>query len=242
MSFILKGIYEGFTYRKGKKAFHPLTSLVILSIQFLSMILADMPVLLCIAAILIVEAFLARTVRENVAAVKAVVPIASIAFLSITFFYMNIQHSFTVFLRIILGALAFSTFAVTTNLSDIARSLERIGVPPRFSQVPVVAFRVIPSVISDTLNTHLALRLRRELGTRFSIKNMIKMVAVIVASSLYRAESIAEALYLKGFGAKRSHFYTYKVSLGDLSRMIMWLLVFLLIILNKTNYLVLSIF
>jgi energy-coupling factor transporter transmembrane protein EcfT len=139
-----------------------------------------------------------------------------------------------VLLRILSGALGFSFFITFTNPSDLTRILENLHIPPRWAIIPSLTLTFVPRVIKDAQETLETLALRGVIGGRWNIlKWLPKVLAIIIASSLYRSEFLAQALYFKGFGLpSRTHYRKVVFLRVDGIRTILWIiLVFLLILL-----------
>lgn len=105
-------------------------------------------------------------------------------------------------------------FLLTTNPSEFASSLNRIGVPYKVSYAVALTLRYFPDVQRDYHDISLAQQARglelsrkAKLGNR--IKNGLLIIIPLIFSSLDRIELISNAMDLRGFGkAKTRTWYT----------------------------------
>ncbi|MEK5499375.1 energy-coupling factor transporter transmembrane component T family protein [Bacillus sp. FSL M8-0077] len=107
-------------------------------------------------------------------------------------------------------------FIVTTNPSEFASSLSRIGVSYRISYAVAIALRYIPDIQRDFRTIAISQQARgidlskyEKLGKR--IKNALSIVMPLIFSSLERIETISNAMELRGFGKhKKRTWFTAK--------------------------------
>ncbi|WP_339206429.1 energy-coupling factor transporter transmembrane component T [Bacillus sp. FSL W8-1143] len=107
-------------------------------------------------------------------------------------------------------------FIVTTNPSEFASSLSRIGVSYRISYSVAIALRYIPDIQRDFRTIAISQQARgidlsknEKLGKR--IKNALSIVMPLIFSSLERIETISNAMELRGFGKhKKRTWFTAK--------------------------------
>ena len=107
-------------------------------------------------------------------------------------------------------------FIVTTNPSEFASSLSRIGVSYRISYAVAIALRYIPDIQRDFRTIAISQQARgidlsknEKLGKR--IKNALSIVMPLIFSSLERIETISSAMELRGFGKhKKRTWFTAK--------------------------------
>lgn len=100
-------------------------------------------------------------------------------------------------------------FLLTTNPSEFASSLNRIGVSYRISYAVALAIRYIPDIQEDFHTISLAQQARGyEMSRKGRLMQRIKGVAQIVLplifSSLDRIETISTAMELRRFGEKKT--------------------------------------
>ncbi|WP_254063221.1 energy-coupling factor transporter transmembrane component T family protein, partial [Enterococcus faecalis] len=100
-------------------------------------------------------------------------------------------------------------FLLTTNPSEFASSLNRIGVSYRISYAVALAIRYIPDIQEDFFNISLAQQARGyemskkgRLGQR--IKGVAQIVLPLILSSLDRIETVSTAMELRRFGQKKN--------------------------------------
>lgn len=114
-------------------------------------------------------------------------------------------------------------FVCTTNPSEFAASLNRIGVSYRISYSVALALRYIPDIQREYRDISLAQQARgTEMSRKASLIRRLKAASAIliplILSSLERIETISNAMELRGFGkgAKRSWYSGRKFSKMDI--------------------------
>ncbi len=96
-------------------------------------------------------------------------------------------------------------FVCTTNPSEFAASLSRIGVSYRISYAVALALRYIPDIQREFRDISLAQQARgTEMSSKASLVNRLKAASSIliplILSSMERIETISNAMELRGFG------------------------------------------
>lgn len=96
-------------------------------------------------------------------------------------------------------------FVTTTNPSEFAASLNRIGVSYRISYAVALALRYIPDIQREYRDISLAQQARGvEMSSRVSLVKRLKAASTIliplVLSSMERIEVVSNAMELRGFG------------------------------------------
>lgn len=99
-------------------------------------------------------------------------------------------------------------FLLTTNPSEFASSLNRIGVSYKISYAVALAIRYIPDIQEDFINISLAQQARGfEMSKKGKLLQRLKGTAQIVFplifSSLDRIETVSTAMELRRFGEKK---------------------------------------
>lgn len=96
-------------------------------------------------------------------------------------------------------------FLLTTDPSEFAASLNRLGVSYRIAYAVSIALRYIPDIQRDFHNISFAAQARgidmsrkEKLGRR--IKNAVAVIMPLILTSLQRIESISAAMELRAFG------------------------------------------
>ena len=114
-------------------------------------------------------------------------------------------------------------FVCTTNPSEFAASLSRIGVSYKISYAVALALRYIPDIQREYRDISLAQQARgTEMSKKASLINRLKAASSIliplILSSMERIETISNAMELRGFGkgAKRSWYSGRKFSTMDI--------------------------
>jgi energy-coupling factor transport system permease protein len=138
-------------------------------------------------------------------------------------------------------------FVCTTNPSEFAASLNRIGVSYRISYAVALAMRYIPDIQREYRDISLAQQARgTEMSKKASLVNRLKAASTIliplILSSMERIETISNAMELRGFGKekKRTWYSGRKFSRIDIGCMIAFALLvilsFLITFLNGGRY------
>lgn len=99
-------------------------------------------------------------------------------------------------------------FLITTNPSEFASSLSRIGMSYKIAYSVSIALRYIPDIQRDFKNISFSQQARgidmskkAKLGTR--IKNVVSILMPLIFSSLDRINTVSCAMELRGFGKKK---------------------------------------
>ena len=138
-------------------------------------------------------------------------------------------------------------FVCTTNPSEFAASLNRIGVSYKISYAVALALRYIPDIQREYRDIALAQQARgTEMSKKASLVNRLKAASSIliplILSSMERIETISNAMELRGFGknAKRTWYSGRKFSRMDLLSMAVCVLLMvislLITFLNGSRY------
>lgn len=113
-------------------------------------------------------------------------------------------------------------FVCTTNPSEFAASLSRIGVSYRISYAVALALRYIPDIQREYRDISRAQQARgTEMSKKASLVNRLKAASTIliplILSSMERIETISNAMELRGFGKgkKRTWYSERKFSAAD---------------------------
>ena len=138
-------------------------------------------------------------------------------------------------------------FVCTTNPSEFAASLNRIGVSYKISYAVALALRYIPDIQREYRDISLAQQARGiEMSKKASLVNRLKAASSIliplILSSLERIETISNAMELRGFGksSKRTWYSGRKFSRMDIISMILcialMIISLLITVLNGSRY------
>lgn len=126
-------------------------------------------------------------------------------------------------------------FVCTTNPSEFAASLSRIGVSYRISYAVALALRYIPDIQREYHDISLAQQARgTEMSKKTNLINRLKAASSIliplILSSMERIETISNAMELRGFGKskKRTWYSGRKFSKMDITCIILCLLLLVL--------------
>lgn len=114
-------------------------------------------------------------------------------------------------------------FVCTTNPSEFAASLNRIGISYKVSYAVALALRYIPDIQREYRDISMAQQARgTEMSKKASLVNRLKAASAIliplILSSMERIETISNAMELRGFGkgAKRTWYSGRKFSKMDI--------------------------
>ena len=138
-------------------------------------------------------------------------------------------------------------FICTTNPSEFAASLNRIGVSYRISYAVALAMRYIPDIQREYRDISLSQQARgMEMSKKVSLVKRLKAASSIliplILSSLDRIETISNAMELRGFGKtkKRTWYSGRKFSKLDIAGIVASILILvislLLAVLNGGRY------
>ena len=138
-------------------------------------------------------------------------------------------------------------FVCTTNPSEFAASLNRIGVSYKISYAVALALRYIPDIQREYRDISLAQQARgTEMSKKASLVDRLKAASTIliplILSSMERIETISNAMELRGFGknTKRTWYSGRKFSKMDIisiaSCTLLMLLSLLITFLNGGRY------
>lgn len=132
------------------------------------------------------------------------------------FYHLNVALKYTCTIPIVL------LFVCTTNPSEFAASLNRIGVSYRISYAVALALRYIPDIQREYHDISLAQQARGiEMSKKASLVSRLKSVSGIliplILSSMERIDTISNAMELRGFGKepKRTWYSGRPFSKGD---------------------------
>lgn len=157
------------------------------------------------------------------------------------FYHLNVVLKNTCTIPIVL------LFVCTTNPSEFAASLSRIGVSYRISYAVALALRYIPDIQREYRDISLAQQARgTEMSKKASLVSRLKAAGTIliplILSSMERIETISNAMELRGFGKgkKRTWYSERKFSKADILCMalcaVLMILSFVITYLNGSRY------
>lgn len=116
-------------------------------------------------------------------------------------------YHFNLFLKYLCTIPIVIIFVCTTNPSEFAASLNRIGVSYRISYAVALALRYIPDIQREYRDISLAQQARGiEMSSKVGLVQRLKAASTIliplILSSMERIEVISNAMELRGFGKK----------------------------------------
>lgn len=122
-------------------------------------------------------------------------------------------------------------FVCTTNPSEFAASLSKIGVSYRIGYAVALALRYIPDIQREYRDISLAQQARgTEMSKKASLVKRLKAASTIliplILSSMERIETISNAMELRGFGKnkKRTWYTGRKFAVADIVAMVICVL------------------
>ncbi|MCG3218042.1 MAG: hypothetical protein KAR35_03505 [Candidatus Heimdallarchaeota archaeon] len=234
MSATIRKIYQGLLYSPESTQVHPLIGLIILGIQFSFLISRERVVLMTLLVAVIIENIVYANFKNSSSLLRAIAPFLIIV-TGISYLFGGADRAINIVVRLIAGALGFSFFFAVTNPSDLARSLENMRIPSKIAMIPTLALTMTPRVAKDAEETFEALTMRGEIKGSF-LKWLPKVMAIFIASVIYRSEFLAQSLNYRGFNLqKRTHYRTAKVKISDLLRIVAWIGLVVAIILWKKD-------
>lgn len=125
-------------------------------------------------------------------------------------------------------------FVCTTNPSEFAASLNRIGVSYRISYAVALALRYIPDIQREYRDISMAQQARgTEMSKKVSLVKRLKAASAIliplILSSMERIETISNAMELRGFGKgkKRTWYSARPFTPADITAMLLCALLLL---------------
>ena len=138
-------------------------------------------------------------------------------------------------------------FVCTTDPSEFAASLNRVGVSYRISYAVALALRYIPDIQREYHDIALAQQAR---GVEMSkkarltdrLRSVSKILIPLILSSMERIDTISNAMELRGFGknSKRSWYSGRPFTRGDMAAMAvcvaLMVLSLLLTVLNGSRF------
>ncbi len=214
MSFMLKSLYLGFTYRD-KKTFlhrtHPVTNLLVFTLMAAVTVLLDLREIIFEACFLVGMILASGLMREELETIKAV-SIPLFAFTIITYFYYGLNNALIVFFRVLNISFSLSIMFLTIDFEELASFFNKFGGLGRIVSLIAIASNIVPLVAKDARDTLDALYLKGEIrGHLFRPRNLIVFVTVFLSSILWRVNYLTEALYIKKFGVRKKVIYLERV-------------------------------
>ena len=145
------------------------------------------------------------------------------------FYHLNVALKYTCTIPVVL------LFVSTTNPSEFAASLNRIGVSYRISYAVSIALRYIPDIqreYYDISQSQQARGIEMSKKAKFfqRLKNISAILVPLILSSLERIDTISNAMELRGFGKgkKRTWHNARPFSVGDIIAMVVSIGLFVL--------------
>lgn len=126
-------------------------------------------------------------------------------------------------------------FVFSTHPTEFAASLNRLGVPAKIAYAVSLTLRYLPEIKKDFINIMHAQQAR---GIDFSsktpllkrIKNLSFILGPLIFSSLDRADEIANAMVLRGFGRHKNRTWYSQKTLTQTDFIILALILFITVL------------
>ena len=152
-------------------------------------------------------------------------------------------YEFNIFIKYFSVIPVALLFVITTHPSEFASSLNRIGVPYKFSYAVSIALRYIPTVQEDFITISKAqqakgIDISRNVKLTTRIKNVSYTLLPLIFSSIDKIDVISNAMLLRGFGKRnrRTWYQARKMKISDVvAILIMGIFVIVSLILIKMN-------
>ena len=152
-------------------------------------------------------------------------------------------YEFNIFIKYFSVIPVALLFVITTHPSEFASSLNRIGVPYKFSYAVSIALRYIPTVQEDFITISKAqqakgIDISKNVKLTTRIKNVSYTLLPLIFSSIDKIDVISNAMLLRGFGKKnrRTLYQARKMKISDIvAILITGIFVIVSLILIKMN-------
>ena len=152
-------------------------------------------------------------------------------------------YEFNIFIKYFSVIPVALLFVITTHPSEFASSLNRIGVPYKFSYAVSIALRYIPTVQEDFITISKAqqakgIDISRNVKLTTRIKNVSYTLLPLIFSSIDKIDVISNAMLLRGFGKRnrRTWYQARKMKISDMvAILITGIFVIVSLILIKMN-------
>lgn len=154
----------------------------------------------------------------------------------------------TLFYLLVIATKHFSIFPMallfvfTTHPTEFASSLNRIGIPYKVAYSVSLTLRYLPEITKDFVNIMQSQQARgvdisKNVPLRRRISNVIRILIPLLLSSLDKAETISNAMSLRGFGKgkKRSWFNARPLKGGDVGVFVTMVLFFIFVMYMKSR-------
>jgi energy-coupling factor transport system permease protein len=136
--------------------------------------------------------------------------------------YQQLFYELNVFIKYFTVIPAVFIFLVTTDPSELASSMNRVGVPYSIAYSLEIALRYIPDVQDEFVrirNAQMARGIEMSRKGRLTdrIKNTAMIIFPLLFSSMERIEVVSNAMELRGFGKnkKRTWYSSRPLTAGD---------------------------
>ena len=224
----LQGLYFGFNFDPNNRSFHPFVNIIIVMLLFVLGISLPFSFLMVLLSFILLEIILIKRVKNSFLLIKGIFPLLFMVTI-FSLLFAGPERTFTIVLRLIIGALIFSIFFTTTNPAELSKFLEKLKLPHKYAIIPALSIALLPKAAKDANEAYETLLFRGEIKGSF-FRWMPRTLSILIASSLYRAKFIAESLYIRNFGnPDRKVYLDRKLSFHDFFKLIGWSLGFIII-------------
>jgi len=232
-SLYLKNISRVFLYRPNEKKVYELhpVSKIVFTIFTTTIAIASRPelVLTTLAVLVLLSIFLINWRNTFSLVISVFLFIAPMVFF--VHIYTIIGNPIYVVLstarnvgvaiaRVMSMALSFHILFVSTKPQSLARVLNRIGIPYKYSYGFILALRFVSVIAGDLIEIVSIQKIRGLIFEKNLLKKLRSYLAIFIPltiSTLMRVDEIAISLEVKGFGYtnKRTYLYTETIKMLD---------------------------
>ena len=232
-SLYLKNISQVFLYRPNEKKVYELhpVSKIVFTIFTTTIAIASRPelVLTTLAVLVLLSIFLINWRNTFSLVISVFLFIAPMVFF--VHIYTIIGNPIYVVLstarnvgvaiaRVMSMALSFHILFVSTKPQSLARVLNRIGIPYKYSYGFILALRFVSVIAGDLIEIVSIQKIRGLIFEKNLLKKLRSYLAIFIPltiSTLMRVDEIAISLEVKGFGYtnKRTYLYTETIKMLD---------------------------
>lgn len=194
---------------------YPMLKLIGVLTILVTLILCPIEIAILLALIVLAESIVGKTIANVFQFLRSLryifLPIGVLVFL------LNPpDRAILITTRLIVGSVAFLNVYATTRILSIEQALERLKLPESATRTISLAIRLIPLAIKDAEQSIEALTLRGIY--KGSFRGVTQILSIILATSLDRAEFLAEALSAKYFlMRKRKYPWRFKIGAVDMT-------------------------
>jgi energy-coupling factor transport system permease protein len=220
MSFL-----RAFKYRRKDTVVHRLDprSKFLLSVvlMMVSIMFADIRVLLVLISGQLILLFLAKSLGEWFSSLRGLVFFFAVIFITQLLFGGTFYTGIVLSLRLVALSSSMSWFFLSSTPEDIGRAMSVAGLPIELTFSFTMAIRFIPVIYDEFQSIYDTQRSRglelEKGGFRDRIRNLMPILIPLLVGTIRRTYEIADAMEVRAFGAspKRTTYKPLKLKSGD---------------------------